>query len=157
MSKDADPDCSTTVAFQGEHGAFSELAARELLGQAVVTLPCRKFEDMFEAVSSGRTDAAAVPIENSLAGSVHQNYDLMMQHDLKVAGEAYVRVVHNLIAARGAALSDIRRAHSHPVALAQCARFFKSHPQIEAQAAYDTAGSVKLVLESGSSSDAAIG
>jgi prephenate dehydratase len=150
-------DTPTTVAFQGEHGAFSELAARELLGQDAVTLPYRKFEEMFEAVSGGQADSAIAPIENSLAGSVHQNYDLMMQHELTVVGEAYVRVVHNLIAAPGVRLSDIRRAHSHPVALAQCARFFKTNPHIEPLPAYDTAGSVKMVLESQSQEEAAIG
>ena len=146
-----------SVAFQGEHGAFSELAARDLLGDDAITIPYRKFDEMFEAVSTRQADLAIAPIENSLAGSVHQNYDLMMQHDLRVVGEAYVRVVHNLIAAPAASLSEIRRAHSHPVALAQCGRFFRSNPQIEAEPAYDTAGSVKMVLESGSASDGAIG
>jgi prephenate dehydratase len=144
------------VAFQGEPGAFSELAAHKLLGPEAVTIPFRKFEDMFEAVSSKEADLAVAPIENSLAGSIHQNYDLMMQHELTIVGEAYVRIVHNLIAAPGAALSDIKRAHSHPVALAQCARFFKANPQIEAEPAYDTAGSVKMVIESRSLTEAAI-
>jgi len=151
------PGNCLTVAFQGEHGAFSELAARELLGESVATLPNRKFEEMFDSVSTGRADCAIVPIENSLAGSVHQNYDLMMQHELTVIGETYVRVVHNLIGAPGVSLADVRRAHSHPVALAQCTKFFKANPRIEPEAAYDTAGSVKMVLESGAAGDAAIG
>ena len=91
------------AAFQGEHGAFSEDAARQLLGSSVETIPCRTFEEMFEAVSSGAADAAAAPIENSLAGSVHKNYDLLMEHDLTIIGETNVRIVHHLIAPRGVA------------------------------------------------------
>ncbi len=144
------------VAFQGERGAFSEDAARRLLGAGVETFPCRTFEEMFEAVSTGVADAAAAPIENSLAGSVHKNYDLLMEHDLTIIGEANVRIVHHLIAARGVAFTDIRRVHSHPVALAQCERFLRANRQIEVAPAYDTAGSVKMIVESNSGEDAAI-
>ena len=147
---------SARVAFQGERGAFSEDAARQLLGSAVETIPCRTFEEMFEAVSTGAADAAAAPIENSLAGSVHKNYDLLMEHDLTIIGETNVRIVHHLIAPRGIALSQIRRVHSHPVALAQCERFLRSNPQIEVSPAYDTAGSVKMIVEKNSGEDAAI-
>ena len=151
------PDGSSMrVAFQGEHGAFSEEAAHKLMGSEAQTLPFRKFDEMFEAVSSGNAEAAMAPIENSLAGSVHQNYDLMMEHDLTIVGETYLRIVHNLIAAPGVALSDVRRVYSHPVALAQCGKFFRANKQIEAEPAYDTAGSVRMVLESGSRADAAI-
>lgn len=144
------------VAFQGERGAFSEDAARQLLGSSVETIPCRSFEEMFEAVSTGAADAAAAPIENSLAGSVHKNYDLLMEHDLTITGETNLRIVHHLIAPRGVALSDIRRVHSHPVALAQCERFLRANPQIEVAPAYDTAGSVKMIVENNSGVDAAI-
>jgi len=144
------------VAFQGERGAFSEDAARQLLGSTVETIACRTFEDMFEAVSTGAADAAAVPIENSLAGSVHKNYDLLMEHDLTIIGETNVRIVHHLIAPRGVALTDVRRVHSHPVALAQCERFLRANRQIEVAPAYDTAGSVKMVVENSSGVDAAI-
>jgi len=147
---------SPRVAFQGEHGAFSEEAARKLLGPETVTMPFRKFEEMFDAVSAGDADAAIAPIENSLAGSVHQNYDLMMEHDLTIVGETYLRIIHNLIAAPGVSLSDIRRVFSHPVALAQCGKFFRANKEIEADPAYDTAGSVRMVIESGSRTDAAI-
>src|SRR5262245_8477577 len=145
-----------SVAFQGEHGAFSEEAARKLVGSHAVTLPFRKFDEMFEAVSRGNAEAAIVPIENSLAGSVHQNYDLMMEHDLTIIGETYLRIVHSLIASPGVSLSEIRRVFSHPVALAQCGRFLRANKQIEAEPAYDTAGSVRMVIDSGSSTDAAI-
>lgn len=146
----------TKVAFQGERGAFSEDAARQLLGSSVETIPCRTFEEMFEAVSTGAADAAAAPIENSLAGSVHKNYDLLMEHDLTITGETNLRIVHHLIAPPGVELADIRRVHSHPVALAQCERFLRTNPQIEVVPAYDTAGSVKMIMESSTSEDAAI-
>lgn len=144
------------VAFQGEPGAFSQEAARQLLGLNIETLPHRTFEDMFEAVSSGAADCLVAPIENSLAGSVHKNYDLMVEHDLVIIGEAKLRIVHNLIALPGAELSKLRRVYSHPVALAQCERFLRSHPHIEAAPAYDTAGSVKMIVERGRRDEAAI-
>lgn len=144
------------VSFQGERGAFSEDAARQLLGPGIQTIPCRTFEEMFQAVSTGSADAAAAPIENSLAGSVHKNYDLLMEHDLTIIGETNVRIVHHLIAPPGVTLSRVRRVHSHPVALAQCERFLRSNPEIEVVPAYDTAGSVKMVVENKSGEDAAI-
>ena len=149
-------DKKIRVAYQGERGAFSEDAARQLLGQNIETLPRRTFEEMFDAVSSGLADAAAVPIENSLAGSVHKNYDLLLEHELTIIGETNVRIVHNLIAARNLALSEVRRVYSHPVALAQCEKFLRANPHIEAAAAYDTAGSVKMIVESNEDSVAAI-
>jgi hypothetical protein len=136
-----------TVAYQGERGAFSEDAARKLLGPDIETLPCRTFEEMFDAVSSGTANAAAAPIENSLAGSVHKNYDLLMEHDLTITGETNLRIVHHLIAPRGLRLEDVRRVHSHPVALAQCEKFLRANPRIEVAPAYDTAGSVKMIIE----------
>lgn len=144
------------VAFQGERGAFSEDAARRLLGAQVETIPCRSFDEMFAAVSSGSVDGAAAPIENSLAGSVHKNYDLLMEHDLTITGETNLRIVHHLIAPPGVRLTDVRRVHSHPVALAQCERFLRANPQIEVAPAYDTAGSVKMIVEKNSGEDAAI-
>jgi prephenate dehydratase len=145
-----------TAAFQGERGAFSEDAARQLLGPNVETVPCRTFEAMFDQVSNGGVDCALAPIENSLAGSVHKNYDLLVEHELTIIGETNVRIVHHLIANRGATLSGVRRVHSHPVALAQCERFLRANPQIEVVPAYDTAGSVKMIVAGGSLEDAAI-
>lgn len=152
----ANADQTITVAFQGARGAFSEDAARKLLGPKIETLPCKTFEEMFGAVANESADAAAVPIENSLAGSVHKNYDLLMENDLTIIGETNLRIVHHLIAQPGVALSDIRRVHSHPVALAQCERFLQANPQIEVTPAYDTAGSVKMIVETGSIDEAAI-
>jgi prephenate dehydratase len=150
------PTAHIVAAFQGEPGAFSEDAARQLLGPAVEPLPCRTFEELFEAVVSGTSDCSVVPIENSLAGSVHKNYDLLLEHDLTIVGETSLRIVHNLIAPVGVELGQIRRVYSHPVALAQCERFLRSHPEFEASAAYDTAGSVKMVVEGERRDEAAI-
>jgi prephenate dehydratase len=147
---------SITVAFQGEPGAFSEDAARQLLGTGARTLPCRAFEQVFEAVIQGRASHAVVPIENSLAGSVHKNYDLLLEHDLTIVGETKLRIVHNLIALEGVRLEDVKRVYSHPVALAQCERFIRSHPEFEASAVYDTAGSVKMIVEGGRRDEAGI-
>ncbi|HLG15531.1 MAG TPA: prephenate dehydratase [Blastocatellia bacterium] len=144
------------AAYQGERGAFSEEAASLLLGPDIQTTPCRTFDDMFDSVSGGTADCAVAPIENTLAGSVHKNYDLLIEHDLTIIGEAKLRITHNLIAPRRVSLNQIRRVYSHPVALAQCDRFFRSNPQIEAGPAYDTAGSVKMVVERDRPDEAAI-
>jgi prephenate dehydratase len=144
-----------TAAFQGERGAFSEEAARQLLGDDVDALPCESFDDVFAAVNEGRATSAVVPIENSLAGSVLRNYELLAGADLTITGEAYVRIALNLIGHPGVRLEDIRRVSSHPVALAQCRRFLASHP-FEVLPSYDTAGSVKNLIERGSREEAAI-
>lgn len=135
------------VAIQGERGAFSEAAARKLVAAAEI-VPCRTFDDVFEAVRSGQAAAAVVPIENSLAGSVLRTYELLGGAGLEIAGETLLRISLNLIARPGTKLADVRRILSHPVALAQCQRFLAELPRAEAIATYDTAGSVKLVMES---------
>jgi prephenate dehydratase len=145
-----------TVAFQGEPGAFSEDAARKLLGERAEPVPYRSFDEMFQAVTKLEADAALAPIENTLAGSIHQNYDLMMAHNLTIVGEEKLRIVHNLIGLPGADLAGLRRVYSHPVALAQCCRFLGSNPQIQVESAYDTAGSVKMIVEAGLPDQAAI-
>jgi prephenate dehydratase len=144
------------VAFQGEPGAFSGEAARKLLGHDVELVPCETFEKMFAAVESGSSDYCLAPIENSLFGSVHQNYDLLLKHNLRIVGETSLRIVHNLIAPPGVRLEDVRRVYSHPVALGQCLKFLAAQPQIQPVAAYDTAGSVKLIMESREAGAAAI-
>ena len=154
--QNANPTGRVRIAYQGARGAFSEDAARKLLGSNIETVPCKSFEEMFEAVTNATADAAAVPIENSLAGSVHKNYDLLMEHDLTIIGETNLRIVHHLITRPGVELSDVRRVYSHPVALAQCERFLQANPQIEVAPAYDTAGSVKMIIESDSKDEAAI-
>ncbi len=144
------------VAYQGESGAFSENAARRLLGPEIIGVPCRSFEEMFGSVGAGEADCCIAPIENSLAGSIHRNYDLLFNSDLTIAGETSMRIVHNLIAPPDVAIDDIRRVYSHPVALAQCTRFFTQHPQIEAMPVHDTAGAVRLVMERACKDEAGI-
>jgi prephenate dehydratase len=143
------------TAFQGERGAFSEEAARKLLGDAIEAVPCETFDDVFDAVDRGEAECAVVPIENSLAGSVLRNYELLASRDLVVAGEVFLRISLNLIGLRGARFEEIKRVYSHPVALAQCHRFIAEH-KLTAEPAYDTAGSVKQLIRHGARDEAAI-
>ena len=142
------------VAFQGEPGAYSEQAVFNYYGE-VETLPCESFDVMFDSVVSGTSDFALAPIENSLAGSIHQNYDLLLQHDLHIVGEYLLRVHHCLIVLPGVKKEDVRKVISHPQALGQCAGYLRSHG-IRPEHAYDTAGSVKMLKESGAMDTAAI-
>jgi len=144
------------VAFQGARGAFSEEASRGFLGDGVEYHPRERFEEVFRALALGKVDYAVIPIENTLAGSVHENYDHLLNYQLPIVAEARVRIVHNLIARPGTKLATIRRAISHPVALGQCLRFFKKHRRIRSETFYDTAGSVKKVMENGDETLAAI-
>ena len=144
------------IAFQGERGAFSEEAARKLLGPAIDVLPCPRFEDVFRSLKEGAAEGAVIPIENTLAGSVHENYDHLQRFELPIVAETSVRIVHNLMAPPGVPFSHIRRVYSHPVALNQCLDFFARHPQIEKVPFYDTAGSAKMIVEQGLRDAAAI-
>lgn len=144
------------IAFQGERGAFSEEAARRLAGPDIQVYPCARFEDIFRAVKEGRASGAAVPIENTLAGTVHENYDHLVNFELPIVAETSVRIVHNLIVPKGVPFSRIKRVFSHPVALNQCLDFFARNPQMERIPFYDTAGSVKMVIEEGLTDAAAI-
>jgi prephenate dehydratase len=144
------------VAFQGELGAFSQQAIRQFIGPRAVPVPKQRFEDLFHALRSGEVAAAAVPIENTLAGSVHENYDLLLKYDFEITAETNVRIVHHLIAAPGVAFRSIRRVYSHPVALNQCLDFFAKHPRVERVPFYDTAGSVKMLMEEMPDGSAAI-
>jgi prephenate dehydratase len=143
------------IAIQGEPGAFSHEAALKLVPGAEI-LPCALSAEVFAALDAGAADAAAIPIENSLAGSVLEHFDLLLKHDVRVVEETLLRIRHNLIALPGASLSGIDRVFSHPVALAQCRRFLGSHPAMKAIAFYDTAGSVKQLAELGDPHIAAI-
>jgi len=135
------------IAFQGERGSFSEEAAYKLLGRRIAVKPCETFGAIFESVVSGKTKYCLAPIENTLAGSVYENYDLLLSNDLHIVGEVSLRIVHNLIAPPGTALKDVTQVYSHPVALAQCGVFFKRHPKIDKIPFYDTAGAVKMLAE----------
>jgi len=144
------------VAFQGERGAFSEEAARQLCGSRIEVLPCARFEEVFQVLTAGKADAAVVPIENTLHGSIHENYDHLLRFDLPIVAETSVRIVHNLIARPGVTISRIQRVYSHPVALAQCLDFFTRNPRLERVPFYDTAGSVKMIAEEKMNDAAAI-
>ena len=130
------------IAIQGEPGSFSHEAATRLVPDAKI-VPLSLSADVFSALVHGTVDAAAIPIENSLAGSVSEHFDLLLANEVKVERETLLRIRHNLIAVSGTAINDIDRVFSHPVALAQCRRFLAAHPKMEAFSFYDTAGSVK--------------
>jgi prephenate dehydratase len=141
-----EPGSGMKIAIQGEPGSFSHEAALKLIPGADIA-PFSLSADVFAAVADGTVDAAAIPIENSLAGSVSEHFDLLLNHEVKVVRETLLRIRHNLIAISGASLGSIDRVFSHPVALAQCRRFLAEHPRMEAFAFYDTAGSVKQLVE----------
>ena len=145
-------DPSARVAFQGEPGAFSEIAARKLLGERIHTIACASFESLFSSIDEGRADLILAPLENTLAGPVLRCYDLLYQSassakPLTMTGEVVLRISHCVIGCPGATLEGLRRIQSHPVALAQCERFFAAHPGIAKAVAEDTAGSVRQIME----------
>lgn len=143
------------VAFQGLPGAYSEAAILEYYGPEVETTPCESFDAVFSAVQKGSCERGMVPIENSLAGSIHRNYDLLLQHELSIVGEYHLRVKHCLIALPGVRLDEIRTVISHPQALAQCEGYLRNLG-VTPSPVYDTAGSVKIVLDQGERTQAAI-
>jgi prephenate dehydratase len=150
------PTTTPRVSFQGEPGAFSAEAARQLLGESITLMPCENFEQMFAAVEQHQVDYCLAPIENSLFGSIFQNYDLLLKHHLRIRGEINLRIIHNLIAPPETKLENVRRVYSHQVALGQCHEFLAKHPQMKAIPAYDTAGSVKMLMQSHEPGAAAI-
>jgi prephenate dehydratase len=137
-----------SVAIQGERGSNSHMAALEMLGEIEV-VPCNVSAEVVEAVLARRVDAAVLPIENSLHGSVHEHYDLLLAQPIRIDHESLLRIRHNLIAAPGVPLEDIRTVLSHPVALSQCRRYLAGLKQAHALPFYDTAGSVKHLMAEG--------
>jgi prephenate dehydratase len=137
-----------TIAYQGEPGAFSEAAARRIDPDAPLT-PCRSFDEVFDAVQAGRAAYGVLPIENSIGGSIHRNYDLLLERTLPIVGEVELPVIHHLLALPGATLDGLRRVYSHPQGLAQCERFLRTLTKVEIIATYDTAGSAKMVADGG--------
>lgn len=133
------------VAFLGERGSFSELAVAEYFGRAATPVPEPEFADIFKAVAAGGVNHGIVPIENSLAGSIHQNYDLLLENNLFITGEIFLRVSHYLLANPGVSRRDIRRVYSHPQVLAQCRNYLRRHPKIQAIPVSNTAGAVRMV------------
>lgn len=140
------PAPSMRVAIQGEPGSFSHEAAKKLNADAEIA-PFSLSAEVFAALANGAVEAAVIPIENSLAGSVLEHFDLLLAHDVQVERETLLRIRHNLIALAGSSMDDIDRVFSHPVALAQCRRFLAAHPKMKSVAFYDTAGSVKQLVE----------
>ena len=134
------------IAFQGEPGAYSEAAALTYAPTAT-PLPCPSFEDVFAAVADERATHGILPMENSIGGSIHRNYDLLLEHDLPIVGEVQLVITHNLMALPGTRIDELTRIYSHPQALAQCERFLRALPHVAVEASYDTAGSAKLVKE----------
>ena len=145
------------ITFQGEHGAYSERALRRYFGADVQAQGVPSFAELFASVAGGSARAAVVPMENSLAGSVHPNYDLILEHpELGVSGEIALRVTHSLIVHPGVALGDIKRVYAHPQAAGQCEDFLRAHPDWEVFHVYDTAGSVHYIQKHGLQDAAAI-
>lgn len=152
LSRPVDP--AKVIAFQGEHGAYSDLACR-MSRPEMTTLPCRTFEDAFAAVHDGKAGLAMIPIENSVAGRVADIHHLLPESGLHIIGEHYQRINHHLLAVPGTKLEDVTEVYSHVHALNQCRDFLKSRG-IKPIVAVDTAGSAKEIAKSGDKTKAVI-
>lgn len=144
------------IAFQGELGAYSELATYEYFGSNVEVLPRPTFNDVFTAVANEEADHGIIPIENSLTGSIHENYDLLLDHDLVITGEIKLRIVHNLLANKGATIGGIRRIYSHPQGISQCKDYLSRLADVDLISVYDTAGAARRIRHDGKTDEAAI-
>ena len=151
-----DEEKATGVAIQGERGSFSEQASVQMVPGPVEFLCCRTFDDVFLRTAQGECGCCVIPIENSLAGSIHRNYDLLVRHGLKIRQETNLPVEHSLITLAGGTFGDVKTVRSHPVALDQCELFFKRYPHLVRETGYDTSGSVKEIVEGGLREHAAI-
>jgi prephenate dehydratase len=134
------------IAFQGETGAYSEAAGAKF-DPSGTFLPCPAFEDVFAAVDSGKAACGVLPIENSIGGTIHRNYDLLVANELKIVAEVELPVRHSLLVLPGTTFESLTQVYSHPQALAQCERFLRSLKGVEIVASYDTAGSAKMIAE----------
>jgi prephenate dehydratase len=143
------------IAYQGETGAYSEAAALKFQSWADV-LPCASFEAVFESVDQGKATHGILPVENSIGGSIHRNFDLLAEHHLPIVGEVQLLVEHCLLAFPGTRREDLRRVYSHPQGLAQCEQFLRTLSGVELVATYDTAGSAKLIRDGKLADTAAI-
>ena len=143
------------VAYQGIEGAYSEAALYRHFGKNVEAIGYDDFEDVFDSVKKGKVDYAVLPFENTIAGSVVRNYDLLIKDDVFVIGEVFLKISHNLLSNKGSSLKDIKKAYSHPHALEQCREFLQKH-KIKPIPEYDTAGAAKLVKSRGKKEEAAI-
>ena len=144
------------IAFQGRRGAYSESAAYHLFGNDIEVIPMDTFEQIFQGIETGAVDGGAIPIENSTAGSIYDNYDLLYKWRHPIVGEVKLQISHSLCALPGTKLEDIKEVLSHPQGLAQCSRFFGRNPNIKSTAFYDTAGSAEEVAKRGDKTVGAI-
>lgn len=144
------------IAFQGRKGAYSDCAAHYLFGEDIETLPMDTFEEIYQAIENGEADGGAIPIENSTAGSIEANYDLLYKWRHRIVGEVMLRIEHTLCVMPGVKVEDLKRVYSHPQALAQCSKFFAENPQIKAVPAFDTAGSAEELAARGNRDEGAI-
>lgn len=144
------------IAFQGRKGAYSDCAAHYLFGEDIETLPKDTFEEIYQAIETGEADGGAIPIENSTAGSIEANYDLLYKWRHRIVGEVMLRIEHTLCVMPGVKQEDLKRVYSHPQALAQCSKFFAENPQIKAIPAFDTAGSAEELAARGARDEGAI-
>ena len=144
------------IAFQGRRGAYSESAAYHLFGNDIEVVPMDTFEQIFQGIETGAVDGGAIPIENSTAGSIYDNYDLLYKWRHPIVGEVKLQISHSLCALPGVKLTDLKEVLSHPQGLAQCSRFFGRNPQIKSTAFYDTAGSAEEVAKRGDKTVGAI-
>jgi prephenate dehydratase len=147
---------NSKVAYQGEPGAFSQQAVAKVFGPETISVPCQTPDSVFNAVVRKRAEFAVIPIENTLAGSIYQNFDLLARHPLVVVAETSLRIEHNLIGHKGAGLRQIRKVYSHPAALEQCSRFLRRFKSLDQVSFYNTAGSVKFIHDQGLKQAAAI-
>ncbi|MDA2923281.1 prephenate dehydratase [Acidobacteria bacterium AH-259-L09] len=136
-----------TVAIQGERGSYSEEAATLLLKGNTHIHSCEHSKEVFELTVNKEVHCCVIPIENSLSGSIHKNYDLMLRHRLNIVREINLQIKHNLIVVPGILFKEIKTVISHPVALDQCEKFFERFPRLTKRSAYDTSGSVKWIVE----------
>ncbi len=144
------------IAFQGRRGAYSESAARYLFGEDIDVIPMDSFEEIYQAIETGKADGGAIPIENSTAGSIYENYDLLAKWRHPIVGEVLLQIEHCLCALPGTSLQTLKRVMSHPQALAQCSHFFSENPGIEKVVFFDTAGSAEEVAKQKIQTDGAI-
>ncbi len=144
------------IAFQGERGAFSEIAAKKMFGENILISPSFSFEEVFIKVKNGKVDFGVIPIENSLYGSVFESYDLLLQYSLKIVGELNLQINHHFLTAENYKLSQIKKVYSHPQALGQCSKFLKTLKNAEIIPTYDTAGSALISIQNKDVKSAAI-
>lgn len=144
------------AGFLGEMGTFSHKACMQYFGDTVTPVPMRSFREIFESMRQGRTTFGVIPLENSLAGSIHQNYDLLLEYDFRIIGEITLRIIHHLVGCPGTKTESIKRVFSHPQGFQQCREFLNRHPEWELVSTNDTAAAVKAVKEKAGHEDGAI-